>query len=204
MDVFLFRNRNDWNDFWLDINRDDNDRYRSVRPLKYRTNKMICGVFVCLLNYDVMKRSVKYLEAFFANIFNRKRKKCIICKLKDWPWLDKCSAIFIEFWVRIAWTLFKLDAPVLEGQKRQLEITVWIKAFTWCTIWYQEPITDDTQVYVLWFLRATREARNPNLQVAITHAPHVGDASFGWTSTTNEWNATNANVVTRIWNFYLS
>ena len=41
------------------------------------------------------------------------------------------------------------------------------------------------------YLRATRVARNPNLNVAIEHAWHVCRlmlARFLWTSTKNEWN----------------
>ena len=33
---------------------------------------------------------------------------------------------------------------------------------------------------------------------------HIYVASFVWTSTKSEWNAPNANVVTRVWTFHLS
>ena len=43
-------------------------------------------------------------------------------------------------------------------------------------------------------LRVTRGARNPNLQVVITHASRVcgQQPALVWTSTKNEWNAQNA------------
>ena len=55
-------------------------------------------------------------------------------------------------------------------------------------------------------LRATRGACNPNLQVVITHqaVACMQPALFGLPLYKNKWNAANANVVTRVWTFYLS
>ena len=68
-----------------------------------------------------MKRSVKHFKVFFANIFYRKRKKYTICQTHICLLQDSCSAARIEVLLKIARTLFQLDAPFLLGQKRQLE-----------------------------------------------------------------------------------
>ena len=68
-----------------------------------------------------MKRSVKHFKAFFANIFYRKRKKYTICQTHICLLRDSCSVARIEVLLKIARTLFQLDAPFLLGQKRQLE-----------------------------------------------------------------------------------
>ena len=70
-----------------------------------------------------MKRSVKHFKVFFANIFYQKRKKYTICQTHICLLRDSRSAARIEFLLKIARTLFQLDAPFLSGQKRQLEGT---------------------------------------------------------------------------------
>ena len=71
------------------------------------------------------ERSLKYFKALFADIFNQKRKKMNYLQTgmigRDLL-RDIRSAICIEFLVKIARTLFKLDTLIFAGQKRQLEI----------------------------------------------------------------------------------
>ena len=87
-----------------------------------------------------VERYLKYFKALFADIFNHKEKKDAL--FANWRigrdlLRDIRSAICIEFLAKIARTLFKLDALIFAGQKRQLEIMTYKdKAFTWCTIWH--------------------------------------------------------------------
>ena len=81
-----------------------------------------------------VERYLKYFKALFADIFNQKRKKMHYLQTEGLAVLilrDIRSAICIEFLVKIARTLFKLDALIFASQKRQLEImTNDDKAFT--------------------------------------------------------------------------
>ena len=81
-----------------------------------------------------IERSLKYFKALFANIFNQKEKKDTLfanARIGRDLLRDIRSAICIEFLVKIARTLFKLDALIFAGQKRQLEIMTYKdKAFT--------------------------------------------------------------------------
>ena len=81
-----------------------------------------------------VERYLKYFKALFADIFNQKEKKdALFANFRIGR--DIRSAICIEFLVKIVRTLFKLDALILAGQKRQLEIMTYKdKAFTGCTI----------------------------------------------------------------------
>ena len=79
------------------------------------------------------ERSLKYFKASLLTFSIRREKRCIICKLKIGRDLlrDIRSAICIEFLVKIARTLFKLDALIFAGQKRHLEIMTYEdKAFS--------------------------------------------------------------------------
>ena len=73
------------------------------------------------------ERSLKYFKALFAVIFNLKslseKKRSIIYWAIGRDLLrDIRSAVCIECLVKIARTLFKLDALIFAGQKRQLAI----------------------------------------------------------------------------------
>ena len=67
-------------------------------------------------------------------------------------------------------------------------------------MWNGECFTD---VIFSYFLRATRGARNPNLQVVITHASHLcSQHSFGLPLRMN--GCIERNLITRVWTFYHS
>ena len=110
------------------------DRYRSVRS---KINKMRCGVLEWSLN--IMKGHWGTLRRSLLSFSIRREKKRSIIYWGIGRDLlrDIRSAICIECLVKIARTLFKLDALIFAGQKRQLEIMTYKdKAFTWCTIWH--------------------------------------------------------------------
>ena len=79
------------------------------------------------------ERSLKYFKALFADIFNQKRKKMHYLQTEGLA-VTSCVTSAQQFalnLVKIARTLFKLDALIFAGQKRQLEIMTYEdKAFT--------------------------------------------------------------------------
>ena len=88
---------------------------------------------------NIMKGHWSTLRSSLLTFSIRWEKRCITCKLKDWPWPLAWHPLSNLHWilVKIARTLFKLDALIFAGQKRHLEImTCKDKAFTWCTIWH--------------------------------------------------------------------
>ena len=80
------------------------------------------------------ERSLKYFKALFADIFNQKRKKMHYLqteRLAMTSCVTSAQLFALNFWSKIARALFKLDALIFAGQKRQLEkMTYEDKAFT--------------------------------------------------------------------------
>ena len=81
-----------------------------------------------------VERYLKYFKALFADIFNHKEKKDALFAtegLAVTSCMTSAQQFCIEFLVKTARTLFKLDALIFAGQKRQLEIMTYKdKAFT--------------------------------------------------------------------------
>ena len=76
------------------------------------------------------ERLLKFFKALFADIFNQERKKMHYLQTEGLA-VTSCVTSYIGFLVKIARTLFKLDALIFAGQKRHLEIMTYKdKAFT--------------------------------------------------------------------------